>query len=332
MTGRKSLTDLLREALEKMRGDIDKFWTTRLLQYFPRTTEEDLVAVLGPYMPVFDDTWTQAQENELQRVYAAHPMCAAIDKVDLRSDGVSYSLKAWKVAVRFYRCTPFDIISEANRLRFREEHEELPGPTGITLRNPFWAPPFAEQFSAIMLHPLWDNGNRKALVITLQYLAICQANDQRIWHIDYNGLDGFIYAFRHDFIQHPTPCSIRLRHDRVVEALTGLNDSRFSRLFRAIEALVLDEDDPPIINQGFDQHPYFLDVWGIRQLNKALCREGGMYGFDTPCTPAALNHLVYNHRGSNDVPNRNEHSKSVAHIIAQSQLRDVLKSWPEYWI
>ncbi|KAK1655263.1 hypothetical protein BDP81DRAFT_388211 [Colletotrichum phormii] len=118
----------------------------------PPLTKEELDAILPETLPdsAFTSDWTRDEEAALQQ---AMP-------------------KNFKVLVRLFNASPFEIISPKYRLEWETNAKDAVGP--------HWSVKFTSRIATIAIHPLWQR-DVKLLTLALQYAVILRTQDTLPW-------------------------------------------------------------------------------------------------------------------------------------------------------
>ncbi|KAF7563120.1 hypothetical protein G7046_g1004 [Stylonectria norvegica] len=168
-----SLDDELSRVVEIV-ADVSKKRTLR----FKRHAFKDVHPAVP--QPVFDEHWTEADEDQLSEEWKIKKESWAItgDRVDVYET-------LWKVCLEYAQCTPWDIIGEKTRLKF-----QLAGTGSVEAEKPtkLMSQSFITALTPLILHRTFESdfpkGRATNIAMALQYLVILQTNDQRRWDLD----------------------------------------------------------------------------------------------------------------------------------------------------
>ncbi|RSL55671.1 hypothetical protein CEP54_009263 [Fusarium duplospermum] len=170
----------------------------------PPVLEGDLDALIGPDQPTFTDLWTQADERALDWESSA-------EKADFASidDHHPSLLSTWKISLRLFRCSPFDLLSPLRGLCYQRPSGNLDEP-----QQTLWEEEFCEELCRVMTHSIW-RGDAHILAMILQYTVICRTDDRRVWDMP-AGIAGGGPLSRLEAnlkeSQAPLPCSVHEMH------------------------------------------------------------------------------------------------------------------------
>ncbi|KAM7184345.1 hypothetical protein V8F33_013028 [Rhypophila sp. PSN 637] len=124
--------------------------------------------------------WSNADEEDLQMKWKADRIRRSLLK--LKNTEIKEVGALWRNVVQYYQCLPTDIVGPDTRLGYwdiRGKKGEV-GSSG----TPAWSSVFSKALGHILFHPLWDNGDRKSLVIALQFAVIVRTDDRRPWEFE----------------------------------------------------------------------------------------------------------------------------------------------------
>ncbi|KAJ4262941.1 hypothetical protein NW762_006554 [Fusarium torreyae] len=126
--------------------------------------------------PQFGHRWTEDEDALAYTSSLAHEQIedlASDIRAKKRGD-YSRLTTLWKVCLRVFRCSPFELLSPRHNLDF------LPV-TGPKNDSPaVWNQTFCDELSHIITHNVWD-GEVASLRAALQYAVICRTDDRRRW-------------------------------------------------------------------------------------------------------------------------------------------------------
>ncbi|RMJ19929.1 hypothetical protein CDV36_000373 [Fusarium kuroshium] len=213
----------------------------------PPVLEGDLDALIGPEQPTFTDLWTQADERALDWESSA-------EKVDFASidDHHPSLLSTWKISLRLFRCSPFDLLSPLRGLCYQGPSGNLDEPQQI-----LWDEEFCQELCRVMTHSIWRR-DAHVLAMILQYTVICRTDDRRVWDMP-AGIAGGGPLSRLEAnlkkSQPPLPCSVHEMHMEARDDVgaNGLHPSVLSHVMAHIGVLTDASPDPrpdPVTEYG----------------------------------------------------------------------------------
>ncbi|RMJ11350.1 hypothetical protein CDV36_009013 [Fusarium kuroshium] len=248
--------------------------------------EDDFVHPCVP-KPVIDSNWSSEDEQEAQRQWNAQRQLWELPSSMLPDYKV-----AWKLAIKFMRCTPWDIIGVRSRLEFTKASGD---------DKKLWSSNFVRQFSALIPHPAWTDlpySSAGYLATALQYAIILRTNDQNRWILD--PVNPFTEEFARVIKETPGPWNVRKLHRETRTRCRSkmIAFSQLSMVFKSLEVTVRIPHQP----KEDETTVYQLTTEDIGNLTKALDNMHDPRTGHSPMTPAVYYTTAVTPRLGGDPP------------------------------
>lgn len=142
----------------------------------PQAKQTDLIEEFRSLIPrpTFDDAWTRQDEENLEQEAGRDT------EFQHRCTYQDFVTSVWKTAYKFMGCLATDIVGPKTYLRFHSDH--------ATSKNRFWAAPFCQKLSAMIVQPIFK-GDPGKLALAIQWTVICRTGDRRKWQLSGCGSD-----------------------------------------------------------------------------------------------------------------------------------------------
>lgn len=177
----QSITQILPSIIEEsIQNSVDDYATRN----DPDAKHKDLIEKFRDLIPqpTFDDLWTEQDEEDLEQEADRDA------ELQHRCTYQDYVTSVWKTAYKFMGCLATDIVGPKSHLRFHSDH--------ITSKNRFWASPFCQKLSALIVQPIFQ-GKAGKLALAIQWTVICRTKDRRKWRLSGCGSDDpFLHILR----------------------------------------------------------------------------------------------------------------------------------------
>lgn len=177
----QSITQILPSIIEEsIQYSVDDYETRN----DPDAKHKDLIEKFRDLIPqpTFDDLWTEQDEEHLKQEAERDA------ELQHRCTYQDYVTSVWKTAYKFMGCLATDIVGPKSHLRFHSDH--------ITSKNRFWASPFCQKLSALIVQPIFQ-GKAGKLALAIQWTVICRTKDRRKWRLSGCGSDDpFLHILR----------------------------------------------------------------------------------------------------------------------------------------
>lgn len=223
----QSITQILPSIIEEsIQNSIDDYAT----RDDPDAKHKDLIKKFRDLIPqpTFDDLWTEQDEENLKQEADRDA------EFQHRCTYQDYVTSVWKTAYKFMGCLATDIVGPKSHLRFHSDHS--------TSKNRFWASPFCQKLSALIVQPIFQ-GKAGKLALAIQWTVICRTRDRRKWRLSGCGSDDpFLHILRPMVQQYQdgtkTPKKLRRMALEVYKSrhpTEGFQDPLWCQFLRRIE-------------------------------------------------------------------------------------------------
>ncbi|RSM10071.1 hypothetical protein CEP52_003810 [Fusarium oligoseptatum] len=216
-----------------------------------------------------------SKEDELALGWDSSPEKVAFASID---DHHPSLLSTWKISLRLFRCSPFDLISPRRGLCYQRPSGNLDEPQQI-----LWEEDFCEELCRVMTHPIW-NGDAEVLAMILQYTVICRTDDRRVWDMPAGIAGGGpLSRLEADLeeSQAPLPCSVHEMHMAARDDVgaRGPHPSTLSHVMAEIGLLT--ENMDPIPGPRPDPVTEYrgLNIYEVKREDLSMIRAA----IDIPC-------------------------------------------------
>ncbi|KXH27377.1 hypothetical protein CSIM01_02661 [Colletotrichum simmondsii] len=130
----------------------------------------------------YDEDWTQRDEVDLRQAWADDPNRRALLRITENDH-----IKMWKTMLRWFRCSPAEIVSAKYRLEYDPSSHQLQrfkNEDGSTesIKPLSVSRVFCKRLSDLAFHPNWLH-RLPLFVYGMQYAVILRTNDRRTWYL-----------------------------------------------------------------------------------------------------------------------------------------------------
>lgn len=268
----------------------------------PKPKQTDLIEKFRSLIPqpTFDDLWTEQDEENLEQEAESDA------EFQHRCTYQDYVTSVYKTAYKFMGCLATDIVGPKTYLRFHSDH--------ATSRNRFWAAPFCQKLSAMIVQPVFK-GDPGKLALAIQWTVICRTKDRRRWRLSGCGSDDPFLSILKAVVERSqdgtkSPRMLRrmaLGIYKERHPTQGLQDPLWSQFLQRIEEQA-PRKKPPVEqeedSQDFGDFPlYRVNATDLNNLMEAIVNVR-MSGFPVFPDPTALAMTALYKRNPNDLPFR----------------------------
>lgn len=267
----------------------------QLQKEWPAVTKAMLDKMLDPAL---NDLWDQDDEACLSADWEQDEMREEL--LGLPKTSIGELLVVWRTVVQYFKCLPTDMINMEHHLAYKALRNKKGEAGGFDY--PAWSSSFCKPLSRILLHPLWDLGQKGPLIMTLQFAVIVRTDDRRMWDFKNPTSSLFIERLVNEVKanqQQPEKQAVSALVQGVRQQLIdeGRALCEWAKLFARLVELVK-EPGPTIWTGSFEEKPLFITTKDLETVETAL--EGlGLYGLPSVTRPATYRAQMISTRGTN---------------------------------
>ncbi|KAF5571345.1 hypothetical protein FPHYL_521 [Fusarium phyllophilum] len=154
----------------------------------PPVDEVTVNRILGDLQPHFDNKWTQAMEDEVERKFqtSGHPQYSGA----FCSAHFQPLCELWRVSLRIFRQAPPMMLSRLNSVQFVSQRPNKNSSAQYVFTNAA-----CQQLSALVVHPVWQQTSHLFLD-ALAFAGICRLNVLRDLRLRFGDKDKTCPALR----------------------------------------------------------------------------------------------------------------------------------------
>ncbi|KAK3364716.1 hypothetical protein B0T25DRAFT_563718 [Lasiosphaeria hispida] len=256
------------------------------------------------------DNWDGEDRRKVEAEWGEYPQRNAVLS---GITGPGKFVLLYKIALKFWKCLPDDIISCDYSLQYLDRGASIPSLRGRPTTDS-WAPLFCNTLAKLLAHDMWMR-RPEQLATAIQYTIIAMTDDRRPWRMDktlnYDQFTLELQAASREEGKLPieerrTLLGIRraLVKQHHAEGRGWVAHGQWNLLFRAIDIIAKQYKkaslDRP--NEWMDpKYPYYVNETHLHVLVEALDTMGGM-GFPAYIPVQVLHHAINNERDPQKYP------------------------------